>query len=746
LGFINPLLLFGLLAAFVPFLIHLWSRRQAKIIDFSSLRFLLEAHRKRVRRLQIKQWLILLLRMLIIILIVLALARPLLKNRFSFAGMRSKTSCVIILDNSYSMAYKGINGQRFEIAKEKALEVVDSLEKGDSASLILMSDNPEPVFKRLTKDLTLVRSAIKNCVLSNRTTSIPPSIKLALSILADSNDPNKEIYLITDFDQNGWQGWGNLDLDSDIRLFTIETRFDRYPENVAIQKIRFSNKLISINTPVRLEVVITNFSNSLFNDMTVTLYIDGVKRRTINVNIPAGETIVQSFTHQFNSPGTHTGKFELTTDRLSVDDVRYFAVKVYGQIKTLCVSKDPLYLSLALNPEISLSSVDNLQTAISNQSVGPKALSLRFAQGQALAVPGPISEYVFLPTVCAPDELGNTPMEEYDIVILADIADMNSSVLKRLRNFVTNGKSLLIFVSEGYKDEYNEFGLFPARLNTPLSFEPPIKIATYNEVHPIFNNVFETRHFSGEDSPSFYKAYKLEPSEDSKTIAKFNNDIPAILERKIGRGSVFLFNTNVSDLSWSNFALKPIFLPILHQTVIYAISEKENRTDAINLEVGTPFLGFYYDYPSNPVFIKNVSQDDNSPSNKLPAPTRLKSGAGSQVSVVGNNGIVKYDSTHSPGIYQIEIQGKERIKRDFFAVNIDTSESNLVAQDIDKALSKFNTKANAIETSSYADHGKLKRTLNSYRMGKEIWSELLIVAIALMFVEICLANREHYKH
>lgn len=226
--------------------------------------------------------------------------------------------------------------------------------------------------------------------------------------------------------------------------------------------------------------------------------------------------------------------------------------------------------------------------------------------------------------------------------------------------------------------------------------------------------------------PSFYKAYKLELSKDAEAIVKFDGGIPAIIERELGRGSVFLFNTSASDLDWSNFVLKPSFLPLLHQTAIYAISKEQNGFDDINLEVGKPFSALYYDSASNPATIKNQSQDDSSQANST---------------VVGNNGVIKYELTQSPGIYQVEIQGKKRTKRDFFTVNVDTSESNLTAFDMDKALSKFNKEVNAVEASFY-EEGKLKRTLNSYRMGKEIWSELLIVAIALMFVELYLANRQ----
>ena len=152
MGFLNPILLFGILAAAIPLLIHLWSRRQARRVDFSSLMFLLVAHRQNVRRIQLKNLLILLLRVAIITLIALALSRPLLKNQFSFAGARAKTSAVIILDNSFSVGYQGVRGQRFEKAKEVALEVVDSLRHGDSVAVILMSDIPDAIFLKLTRD------------------------------------------------------------------------------------------------------------------------------------------------------------------------------------------------------------------------------------------------------------------------------------------------------------------------------------------------------------------------------------------------------------------------------------------------------------------------------------------------------------------------------------------------------------------------------------------------------------------
>ncbi|MGQ9608937.1 MAG: BatA domain-containing protein, partial [bacterium] len=97
MNFLNPFLLIGIIASSIPLIIHLWSKRQAKLIDFSSIKFLISLERRKVRKLRFQQILILALRMLIVILISFALARPILTDRWAMAGKHAKTSIIIIL-------------------------------------------------------------------------------------------------------------------------------------------------------------------------------------------------------------------------------------------------------------------------------------------------------------------------------------------------------------------------------------------------------------------------------------------------------------------------------------------------------------------------------------------------------------------------------------------------------------------------------------------------------------------------
>jgi len=629
--------------------------------------------------LQLRQLLILILRMLILILIVLALARPLLKSKFSFAGARVKTSCVIILDNSYSMDCADITGRRFDQAKEKAQFVVNSLQKGDSVSLILMSDIADVLFRKLTTNLPQVRVAIDNAKISQRPTRVPPAMQAACVLLEDSTNPNKEIYLITDLCKNGWENWQDITTDSKVNVYVLKVG-ETETDNAAIEEITFAHQLINTNIPVKLEARIRNFSKTPLKDSLLTLKVDGQKRREISTSVYANDSVIQSFTHRFQLPGTHIGEFSISNDRLALDDTRYFVVNVSGQIKVLCVGSQTLYLTLALNPT---------------------------------TVASPNNYYAILPTISSVEELMQMPMDEYDAVILTGVP-LPDNAMHKLQNFLRNGKSILLFVSNEVNNETDSMAVVPAKFGKLNVFQNPLRLTEYDKSHPIFE-VFTPKGLS---APNFYKGFDLTLLPGSKHIAKFSNGSFAIVEKQVGKGKVMLFNTSAYDFSWSNLPLNQIFLPLLQQTIFY-ITQKENIEDK-NIIVGETYS-------------KSLR---TSPSAKIQPPGENNA---SVVVATDENGTVEFNETNAAGIYRLEVQTADKITRDFFAVNVDTRESDLTTIDEAEVLRKLNTNVSFI-----SDKDKtvsLAKTVGSYRTGREIWGELLILALMLMLVEVVLANR-----
>ena len=120
-GFGNLLMFWWLAAAGLPIVIHLWNKRKYREVPWAAIEYLLAALRKNSRRIRLEQWMLLAMRTLIIALVVLAMAEPFLEQRRPRASLPGqRTHKLLVIDGSYSMAYKPTDKTRFERAKQLA--------------------------------------------------------------------------------------------------------------------------------------------------------------------------------------------------------------------------------------------------------------------------------------------------------------------------------------------------------------------------------------------------------------------------------------------------------------------------------------------------------------------------------------------------------------------------------------------------------------------------------------------------
>ena len=728
MAFLNPLFLFGLLAAGIPLLIHLWNRRRVVTIDFSSLMFLTAAHRENARRFQLRQLLILLLRVAIVALIALALARPFLTLGLPVASVRAKTDLVIVLDNSYSMAYQDVDGIRFEKAKTLASNILDTLRHGDSAAFILMSDIPNPVFRQLTPDLGSVTEAINTAEVSYRTTNVQPSIELAHEILTESEQLNKELYVISDFAENGWENWSRLPNRSGARISLIPVT-ENEAHNISIEEIRPSNQLIGVNLLLQLNVTIANHSAAPLAQNMLTMFIGGEKQKTVNFSAAADESLNTTLTYNFSTPGTHTGYLTLTEDRLNIDNRHYFALDVVGEVRVLCVGEQTEYLMLALNPNNFVSAPSVITDAISQSTHQNERKS---------------GGVMILPTQCTPTEFETFPLEDYDVIILADVQEISYRIRTQLQEFTRHGKSIIVFVSSrSDPSSYNELSniLMPAEVGNPLAWTPPQRIGTYQESHPIFD-IFPNEGFSTQYAPQFYNGIVLQPASESKIIARFDDGTPFLVERIQGTSAVLLYNCGLhaqdgTATTANDLLVNPYFLPMLQQSVLYTAMASGNLS-TWGGHIGDTYTGYYPRSAGGKASIRLKRTMDILPDSETS--TGDESDADNSTIVpIAEDGALRFQGTEHPGIYQIEVQTPSRIQRDFFAVNVDTSEADLSQIPLQQAAARVGahttvteqTEALAVATDSY----------DVRRHGREIWGELLILVVCLMLLESFLSNR-----
>src|SRR5215211_148311 len=136
LGFVTPAFFFaGLLLASIPIIIHILNRRRYKTVNWAAMEFLLRAMRKNRRRLKFEQWILLATRCAVLVLIATALARPMGCRDSALARATGQRNAlhVIVIDNSYSMAYEAGRPDaptHLDRAKRLAKELIETLQAG----------------------------------------------------------------------------------------------------------------------------------------------------------------------------------------------------------------------------------------------------------------------------------------------------------------------------------------------------------------------------------------------------------------------------------------------------------------------------------------------------------------------------------------------------------------------------------------------------------------------------------------
>src|SRR5215218_3247386 len=100
--FLNAALLAGAAALAIPILIHIFHKSRFQVVKWGAMHLLEAVIRTNQRRIRIEQIILLVIRAAIPVLLALCMARPVWTGVQKLLG-DTKTSTVVLLDNSYSM-------------------------------------------------------------------------------------------------------------------------------------------------------------------------------------------------------------------------------------------------------------------------------------------------------------------------------------------------------------------------------------------------------------------------------------------------------------------------------------------------------------------------------------------------------------------------------------------------------------------------------------------------------------------
>jgi hypothetical protein len=204
MSFLNPLFLFGLAAAAIPIVIHLFTRRRPRERPFPSLEFLSEVNQSEIRRLRLRQWLLLALRTLAVAAIALAMARPAVRGA---AGPRATaaTTLVALVDRSGSMGAAGASGLPLAGEARRVIEdLIATMGPADEMLLVPYDRAAEPATARPTGDAGRLRAVAQAFEAGARSTDHLMALDVAAQALAASHALNRELFWISDFQASGF--------------------------------------------------------------------------------------------------------------------------------------------------------------------------------------------------------------------------------------------------------------------------------------------------------------------------------------------------------------------------------------------------------------------------------------------------------------------------------------------------------------------------------------------------------------
>lgn len=760
--FVNPgLLWLGALVG-VPILIYLINRQRYRRRKWAAMEFLLKALKKSRRRLQVQNLLLLLIRCLVILLLALAVARPIMHSNLLSKSTQDNKNWIFVVDTSFSMEYVDAASSLLDRAKKTILDVVESY-VADSAYVAVMTLDHNPVVVLERKNMNaqnrvLLETELDRLTSSSRGVRLVTSLRsikeMADQFVTSAGAPPEpcRIVLLSDLQRKDWlgsEGPRSPEIKQLLKEFEAgghDVIFSRLAAassnrpNVAVTGLAVKPDLFSKGVTVEIQVTLKNYGDREVDGLVFTIRVDpelgagqGEAGEGEILRIPAGGVVSRSIPYRFDEPGYHTVVAEVRTDGLVIDNKRFLAVEVRDEIEVLLVDGDP-----AVDPLES--ETFYLQTAL---------------QPRDDALGGRITP--FHPVNLSADLLRDMKWKRFSMVVLANLESIPAAELETLRRYVEEGGFLVVFMGSNVDPQtYNSlfFTPGPQRLLPFKMIEQrgdslsPVYLQFSDSSHPVadyFSQHKERTELHRALVP-FYRFMKLaDADEDEETGARVfcrYNDIdrsPAVFDNPYGRGRVMWFTSSADD-DWNEFPAWQDYVVFLYESIAYLVGF---RTLNDNLGIGEEFQRFY---DGSEFALEAMLHAPRRTGGSVPGgwvhrtPMRELEDPGRFA--------ITFGQTDVPGLYKLElnrsvggVQPGDAPKPDsveYFSVNISTGESDLRGIEASEMETHFGVQPG--QFLDYSEKVESRREQKEQLSGREFWKYCLAVVIALLLIETALAQ------
>jgi hypothetical protein len=556
----------GVAAAAAPVLIHWLTRPRPVRLPLSTLRFVREAVREQRAWRRLRDFVLLALRTLAVLLIALAVARPQWRQPLQVSDLQGgDTVRVVLLDVSQSMAARVGAVEQMQRARTVAANYL-RYRPGLAANLILAGAKPYGVFEGPSTNFDALRDELARCRALPERSDANRAIDLAARMLAPASDRDRrrrELVVISDFQRSNWSKADFSPLPSDTTIQFESTASAEPPANVAI--LRVDGRSAGSQAGMQLDVEVGNYTSAA-RKISVDVTVGDSTYRLTGACPPGSRT---TLTEEVRSrlPGWWPGEAQLVVvdDALPADNVCPFVRHVRPQPTYVLMTRQPAgrRVTSSLFLECALAPATRKGRQRSGDDTAPRVVRVD------------------------PAALDMSAVSAGDLIVLDHPGKLGQEAVKLLAALMRRGRPIL-YVAADLIDATNLKRLCEASgggLQMPIEFTPPpagharrdLFLASVRRESPPFSvfgdNLTSTigrLRFSGG-----LGSRRLETGVDADVLAAYNDGSAAIVLTSSDAGALAVIN---ADLAASNLPKTSAFVPLLAELVEQMLDRHRETT------------------------------------------------------------------------------------------------------------------------------------------------------------------------
>ncbi len=517
--FLNPAWLWLLSLALIPLIIHLLNLQRYRVVYFSNLRFLEKIEQQHRTRTRLKEILVLLMRILAIVALVLAFARPV---RYASSNLRPCSAVAIYVDNSFSMDGRNRNGICVEVAKKQAfmLTKVFSLDQ----DYLYLTNDLSPVQQQVY-DASTVADLIARTHTDFYLRKISFIVQKISNLLKPDTTCKPYIFLFSDF-QKVTADLGYVKFPENWQVFLVPV-YPQNIQNISLDSVFSGSPYHILGAQDSLVLVVKNYGREAVKDLQVRLFLNDTLKSFVSISLDPGEQKLVSFKFINSQPGWNYGRIEIKDFPITFDNRLFFSYFVKSDFKVLVISQQP----------------NKYLRAFYSQQ--PFTLDWRTLSNL------PYSEF-----------------SQYSAIIVNGLKNYSQGLSSELGKYVENGGSLVIIPDSNF-EAVNDL-LNSLNISGFSSIDThKVYVSEINLNSPIYKNAVESYQpnqlmpyvsFSGIRKPDY-------KSETPLLVLK--NGAIALSQVSMGKGNVYVLSFPL-DKRFTNFMLHPLFVPTFYNLAVFS--------------------------------------------------------------------------------------------------------------------------------------------------------------------------------